>query len=195
MGADGIRFFPISESRSLNPDSYGSTYVTEAYVQRVIEEISGQEANYCRVPKGLWNFQDLYIVSRDGERDLSTLTVSVGPFGGLDECHLQTSEQRYGFYGWAADFTEHAWIKDVQLRVNGQLVHQCIPLYERPDIFAHYGRESGRCSGWRGHVDREILHPEDVLMVKCISNTDLEEVLWMGTFQSLLDSSLFTPAS
>jgi len=191
MGVDGITFVPQSESRSLDTDSYGSTYVTEAYVGRAIAEISGHQAEYFRIPKGLWNFQDLYVVSRKGDRDFLSLNVHLGPCGGLDEC-ISNEKEKYCFRGWAADLGDDAWIKDVQILVNGKRIHRCLPLYERPDIVAHYDNEKARCAGWSARIDQNLFTPPDVVMVKCISNTGLERVIWLGTFDSLVNSRLYS---
>ena len=68
MPAEGILFHPESESRSLDKNQYGATWVTEAFVQKAISDVCGGTNNYWRLPKGLLGHQDLYILLRKRTR-------------------------------------------------------------------------------------------------------------------------------
>ncbi|MBO1350584.1 MAG: class I SAM-dependent methyltransferase [Hormoscilla sp. GUM202] len=59
-----IYFIPQSESQYLDRQEYGTTYVTEEFVSKVIQEVTGGEAKYQRLPKGLCKHQDIYIVNK-----------------------------------------------------------------------------------------------------------------------------------
>ena len=189
IGPCGITFIPESESRSLDKDSYGTTYVTQSYVEKVIEEISQHKASFCCIRKGLWRFQDLYIVSRNPETNFSTLDVNLGPYGYFSCCSLK-EKREYCFEGWAADFGKDTWIKDVQIIVNGRIVQQCIPLYERPHVVKHYRDESGRNSGWSCCLPKESLNPADIIIIKIINSVNFEKVLWFGTWESMLKTKM-----
>jgi hypothetical protein len=140
---------------------------------------------YLRIPKGLWEFQDLYIVSRSPDRDAAKFAVSLGPSGNLDGCRL-TDSGYYLFEGWAADFNQGCRIHEVQILVNGELQHCCQPAYERPDVAAVYADEKGRYCGWSCCSGGGNLNPDDILMIKAISTNDLQKILWLGTLTSVL---------
>ncbi|MDY7022148.1 MAG: class I SAM-dependent methyltransferase, partial [Cyanobacteriota bacterium] len=60
MSSEGIVFSTeSSESRSLDRNEYGTTYVTEGYIQKIIQKVSRNQAQIYRIKKGLTNYQDL----------------------------------------------------------------------------------------------------------------------------------------
>jgi len=61
----GIYFIPQSESRSLDGQEYGTTYVSETFVSKVIQQCG--EVNYQRRPQGLCGHQDLYIIGKGSD--------------------------------------------------------------------------------------------------------------------------------
>jgi 2-polyprenyl-3-methyl-5-hydroxy-6-metoxy-1,4-benzoquinol methylase len=188
MGSGGIVFVPESESRTLDKTSYGTTYVSSAFVDHAIRQLATPAPLYHRIPRGLWSAQDLYVVSRDSDRDFSNLDVSLGPSGNLDGCHL-TDSGHYWFEGWAADFNKGCRIHEVQILVNGELQQRCLPVVERPDVAAAYADEKGRYSGWSCGLQAKHLDPRDVIMVKIVNNKHCEKMLYFGTLQSVLQPS------
>ena len=61
----GILFQEMSESASLDTSDYGSTWVTESYVRAAVARASPeQKVAVHRLPRGLCNFQDLYMAVR-----------------------------------------------------------------------------------------------------------------------------------
>ena len=59
---DGISFKTYSESRVLDAEDYGSTWVTESFVREQIASIDPTFA-CVRLPRALSDWQDLYVVS------------------------------------------------------------------------------------------------------------------------------------
>ena len=62
MPVTGFFFQPHSESGSLDKNQYGSTWVTEDFVRKVIVEITGR-AVYARGRRALYKHQDVYLVA------------------------------------------------------------------------------------------------------------------------------------
>jgi 2-polyprenyl-3-methyl-5-hydroxy-6-metoxy-1,4-benzoquinol methylase len=63
MPNSGFLYCNMSESKSHSFDDYGTTYVTSDFVRKAVKEETGQSVN-LEIPKGLWNYQDVYVVRR-----------------------------------------------------------------------------------------------------------------------------------
>ena len=140
MNAEEILFVAESESRSLDKHVYGTTYVSESYVRNVIKEITGKTL-YYRMKRGLWWFQDVYIISKDARADFEGLNISPGPLGHIDSCFLSDTGDIY-FNGWAAELNQATWITDIQILANGKIVQHCLPSHDRPDIEKAFHRHA-----------------------------------------------------
>ncbi|SFQ18844.1 class I SAM-dependent methyltransferase [Parafilimonas terrae] len=75
-----IVFVPVSEEVNLlSKDGclpgtqYGMTYVSEDYVNAQIQNLKPKPMQYRRFKKGMWELQDLYIISRKFREDLAGL--------------------------------------------------------------------------------------------------------------------------
>ncbi len=185
MGEEGVLFIPESESRSLDMSDYGTTYVTEPFVDKVIREMTGK-SSYYRKKRGLWWFQDIYVVPKNFDQDLERLNLHSGPAGYVDSCVL-TDGNEIRFDGWAADFDKNALVKDIQIIVDGNIVQRCLPSLDRPDIAAAFLDEKGLKSGFSCSIPRSILRPSDIVIVKIANNRNIEHVIRIGTLESILD--------
>jgi SAM-dependent methyltransferase len=184
MEEKGILFIPESESRSLDMSDYGTTYVTESFVGTVIREITG-EPRYYRKKRGLWWFQDVYIIAKNPNTNFRDLDLSPGPPGYVDRCIL-TDENQILFEGWAADFSRDTFVKDIQIIVDGKLLKRCLPTDERPDIAAAFQDEKGLMSGFSCSIPRSIVRPSDIGIVKVTNSRNIEHVIRMGTLESMV---------
>lgn len=184
MGETGFLFIPESESRSLDRSDYGTTYVTESFVRTVIRKITGGTC-YYRKKRGLWWFQDFYIVSKNPNTAFHNLDISCGPPGYVDTC-VMTEGNQILFEGWAADFDSGSTVKDIHILVNGALVSRCMPTYERPDIVAAFQDEKGLISGFSCRVPADKIRSSDIIIVKVINSKGLEHIIRIGTLDSLL---------
>ena len=84
----GYFFAASSESRSLDTAEYGTTYVTEEFALAKIREVAGEGKEIIRVPRGLANRQDLYVVAKNGSSN-GTLTFIYGPDGWIENCVVE----------------------------------------------------------------------------------------------------------
>jgi len=185
MPANGILFSPQSESQSLDKEEYGTTYVTEKFVRKLVEEVSGGKAFVHRLKKGICRFQDLYVVTNQLVRDFSELKFNHQPGGYIDVAAFTSKGSLY-LEGWAADVNLDGRIEEVQVLVNGEVVQRCEPFYDRPDVAAYFGKDAILQSGWNCYLPKKTVTPEDVLIVKAINNYGAEWILETCTVQSLV---------
>jgi len=185
-GARGIVFIADSESLSLDKNIYGTTYVDESFVRGVIDKVTGRP-EYHRTRRGLWSFQDVYVISKDKGVDYSGLDVSQGPAGYLEVCRLAENGNVH-FEGWAADFSKNGGIRDVQVLVNGMSVLKCTPTNERFDVEEAFHDSKGLKSGFSCDLDKNLLQPGDIILVKIVDTDGVEHVLRAGQLESILDT-------
>ncbi|MBE9225157.1 class I SAM-dependent methyltransferase [Phormidium sp. LEGE 05292] len=186
MPESGICFLPQSESRSLNKDEYGSTWVTESFVADAIAKASHGKALYHRIKKGLL-IQDLYLVVNEPKLDFSSLNIGVRPRGFVDVCTYSKHDE-ITLKGWAADTSWTDEIKEIQVLLNGQLVQKCKPCYPRPDVVEFFKDERALMSGWTCsfYLDPATDIFQELLMVKMICGNNVERVLLINFIAATL---------
>jgi SAM-dependent methyltransferase len=183
MAAQGIFFHPQSESSSLDKEQYGATWITQAFMQKVIADVSGRADNYCWLSRGLLGHQDLYILPAREGVDFSTLQIS-GPMGVVEKS-IASKPGELVVTGWAADLVPDASISDVQIWIDGRLAQRCIPYISRPDVAKHFNRPSAEISGWQcfcrwdGSVDK-------LLVVNVYNSFGVDQVIGSGTVADFL---------
>ncbi|ADJ28179.1 class I SAM-dependent methyltransferase [Nitrosococcus watsonii] len=141
-----ILFNPHSENAELNPKIYGTTFVSESFVRHAIHEVGGEDHPYFRIPKGLAQEQDLYVVAKSSVVDLPGLQAfRYGPWGWVDERRISESGELY-LRGWAASLDDGA-LPAVEIKVNGTL-HQCPTGLQRKDVRQVFGDDRLEFAGW-----------------------------------------------
>lgn len=143
---DGFLFRAISESKSLDLSEYGGTWVTPQFVSEAVADL-GADLSVHRIPRGICNFQDLYIVVAEPAVDFSGLEVRADPFCYLERCFL-TEDGRIEIGGWVCSGSRGRRVTEVQLEADGDLVDRCRDLGSRPDVAASLGRQECERSGW-----------------------------------------------
>jgi hypothetical protein len=172
MDATGVRFFPWSESGSLDPAIYGMTYVTEAFVADAIARIAPDRPPAWRVfHKGLYENQALYVVGGT-DRDLSRLTVASPPMGGFERATLLT-DGSVEFSGWAIERTPGASL-DLLVHVDGEPVLGATPTGDRPDIQAAFPASPTPPFGWSFRLSRAQAGEGKPIRLTMRSTTGLE---------------------
>jgi SAM-dependent methyltransferase len=121
--ASGIAFSPTSESGSLSTQEYGTAWVSEEYVRSAVKATLGDCAVH-RIPGGLANIQDLYVVIADadlGATAASTafagLRVQPGLAGFVEHCS-RFAQRRLHLSGWVTGPS----LQEVRVRIDGDLV-------------------------------------------------------------------------
>lgn len=144
----GIRFTPDSENADLDTCSYGTTYVGEPFVARAIGDSLGQPGHaYARLPRGLANEQDLYVVPADPAADLAGLSsFRRGAWGWVDDLELGT-DGRLDMHGWAASLDDGP-LDEVLIELDGR-AHRCPTGEPREDVARVLHDARLFHSGWR----------------------------------------------
>jgi 2-polyprenyl-3-methyl-5-hydroxy-6-metoxy-1,4-benzoquinol methylase len=147
MSSDGFRFVPESESRSLDLQEYGATYVTEQYVAGEIERALGAQYSYKRLPLALCGSHDVYLVSKDPYEDFSTFLFVNPPVGYVDWFSL-SKQGLFRIGGWAAEHDPNHHVQSITVSIDGGLIASFKPTFERGDVAKALGSEHAKLSGW-----------------------------------------------
>lgn len=171
----GLLFIPDSESQSLDKQEYGTTWVTEEYVRRILDQISDGNAEITRIPKGLNRYQDLYAVSDRSLVSPNPLVFYHYPEGQIDYCYIQPDGE-VRLSGWAVDFNPGVTV-EVQLWSDSRLIGVYPCSEERPDVVAHYQKPDFLLSGWSCVLSRDQISPQDILIIKIVSSKGLQAII------------------
>jgi SAM-dependent methyltransferase len=182
MGANGFYFEELSEIEELDRGQYGSTWVTEPFVSRTLVGIDST-LRWRRFARGLWSYQDLYLVSR--ARWDAPPELALEPHGRLEELAPPSSTGRPAeLAGWAADH-DGSPVERVTVAVNGVVVAEGDAGGRRDDVAEFLGVAEARV-GWRLAVagpGGRALEPEDIVLVKAQSRSGCEFVIHVGTVE------------
>lgn len=152
MPYDGFHFITDSENAELDSSTYGTAWVSEAFVRSTVREVAGSDHACFRIRRGLANEQDLYVVSRRGARDLDRLAAfRKGAWGWVDECRVSSGGELY-LRGWAASLDDGA-IDFVTVTLDGQS-HRCPTGLESDDVRRVLNDDRLGWSDWefKGHL-------------------------------------------
>jgi hypothetical protein len=191
----GLLFEPVSESHSLGAEDYGSTWVSERYVRAVVDRRCPGADGCFRIERGLWHFQDLFVVTRPAasEEEGSKIApvaprVGLPPEGYLDTC-IRLERNRIQVAGWAIDRQHPATCPVVRVFLNGVEVASCRAEQERSDLAEVLGEEFRR-SGWVAEIealaevgDRGCFEPHDVVLVEAESASGRRTVLHLSELE------------
>jgi SAM-dependent methyltransferase len=129
----GIHFLAESESSTLDPQEYGLSYVTEAFVREQIKTATGSPA-YSMTRRGFWQHQDFYLVAKDDECEVAKFRYDRGMVARISEIKLDESGELV-VSGWAKE-THQAQNEGVAVRVylDDQKVGETTTFESRPDV-------------------------------------------------------------
>ena len=190
----GLLFHPSSESRTLDHAEYGSTWVTEGYVADLLRKLA-PEVRGVRLPRGLCNYQDLWVVARGGV-DPGEVPLDSGPQGALELCSLEDATLRLA--GWALDRSHGMDASSIEVMIDGQVVGESGSLYPRPDLLENLGDvglpardeplDSYLAAGWEVQVPIERMRRGSTLLTVVAHSTGGMAV---PIFAGALESALF----
>jgi SAM-dependent methyltransferase len=184
----GLLFQEVSESGSLDPRDYGSTWVTEGFVRGAVAQVArsiGQSASVHRLERGLCDYQDLYVVVLEPEVDFSSLGFAAEPQLSLEHCELAAPD-RLEMSGWTAARSGRPVAVEVLL--DGQLLASFPVGCPRPDVAALLGGERFLSSGWGGScpLPSGTSRAAAVLLVRVRDGNGKSHLLRAATLESLL---------
>jgi SAM-dependent methyltransferase len=191
-GAAEFTFRPESESGSLAKSEYGSTWVSEGYVRariaRIAEIARGEEVAVHRIPRGLANYQDLYVVTKGNSADPAALAALRGGAEGYIESCTLSAARRLTLRGWVADRFTRQPVQEVRAFLDGRPVPPSHPLWERPEIAQVFPGDVATGQGFQVDVDLPPGRPtrEVALRLVAIGADGFEAVLYAGTAEAAL---------
>jgi SAM-dependent methyltransferase len=176
---EGIRFESQSESRVLDVEEYGTTFVTEEYVRGQVSGI-GESWACVRLPRALSDWQDVYVISPAPIAEVRPRRV---PKGFLEEPHMLAEGIR--IWGWAT--TVDAPPDRVEIRIEDEVVASTREFTPRADVGTWFGVESAARSGWECIVPYAAIRSfrYQVVTVSAFSSDGNERILFLGTIDSL----------
>ena len=142
----GIHFVAQSESRLLDTELYGSTWVSEAFVRSALADLA-PGASAALFPRGLANFQDLWVVVDAPEADFSTLDLKAPLEGFVESCRFEPPRLRLA--AWAADRTTGEPPVEAQLFADGRQIAATRDLTPRPEVRELFPTENVAAVGFR----------------------------------------------
>ncbi|HEV8630920.1 MAG TPA: class I SAM-dependent methyltransferase [Thermoanaerobaculia bacterium] len=145
-GEDGFAFTPVSEIPELGGDSYGTSWVDEAFVCAAVRAAGGGDCR--RLPRALWSFQDLYLVGTD---ELPEPPLFHEPIAYLEGSFRRGDRRSLVLHGWAHD-PNGAGVQAIEARLEGELVATVEPTDPRPDVKPFLGASTDAAVGWEVSV-------------------------------------------
>jgi SAM-dependent methyltransferase len=147
----GLLFEPVSESATLDKGQYGSSWVSEDFVRRTLADLAPR-ASVHRVPRGLVNFQDLWVVIDEPGVDFSGLGLRAGPEVFLDHCSFAPPD-RLRLSGWVADRVLRRPVQEVQALVGDAVVGRTRAFSAREDAAHLYPGSPLIPQGWQLEIE------------------------------------------
>ncbi|MGF1492044.1 MAG: methyltransferase [Microcoleaceae cyanobacterium] len=186
MSPTGILFSSAtSESESLDKQEYGTTFVTEAFVRRVLAEIN-PDLSIHRLPRGMCHYQDFYIVSPGQFNPVESLKFQHHPEGYLDDCNI-TPTGEIQLRGLAVDFNPGGSIQMVQVWSGDRLITEIQTSQPRPDLLEHFQQPNLPLNtGWVGSIAPEQLSPQAMILLKAVNRAGLASIFEVFPVKQLM---------
>ena len=175
---EGINFAARSESRVLDVNEYGSTWVTESYVRDQVAAIDPAFA-CVRLPRALSEWQDLYVISPAPIVDPKPRR---SPKGFIEQCVVTLEGIR--FTGWATVVDEPP--DRVQVRVDDDVAAATREFHLRDDVRRSFGTDGSAQSGWDLVVPHDAVRSfrYQIVTLSVFSRDGVERILFHGTIDS-----------
>ncbi|MBV8520277.1 MAG: class I SAM-dependent methyltransferase [Acidobacteria bacterium] len=176
--ADGIAFASYSESRVLDANDYGSTWVTESFVREQVRGI-GAEWACVRLPRALSDWQDVYVVSPSAIEHPQPRRV---PKGFIERAEVE--KDGIHFDGWATAGDEAP--ERVDVCVDDEVVASVRTFHARADVAQWLGNETASHSGWSCVVPHTAVRSFrfQTATVSAYSRAGVERILFHGTLDA-----------
>ena len=175
----GIKFESRSESRVLDVNDYGSTWVTESYVREQVAAIDPRFA-CLRMRRALAEWQDVYAISPSPIPDPQPRRV---PKGFVDR--LEATAEGIRLEGWATAVHERA--DRVEVRLDDRVVATTREFAPRPDVAAFVGTGTATDSGFGLVIPHAAVRSfrYEVVTISAYTSAGEERILFLGTLDSL----------
>ena len=181
MDSSGFAFSGNSESGSLSPEEYGSTYVSGSWVSRLAKQIG--IANIQLLGRELRGFQDIYVVTKEYGPPLVNLSRSRYPTGNIDSV-VATEDGCLSMSGWAMESGSLHPAKEICIYANDKFLGKATYGMPRPDVQEYFGGVDWLHYGWNFKVNRSALREGeseniDLIVIKASIETERGEIAYM----------------
>lgn len=181
----GTRFDACSEIAELSLDHYGTSWVEEPFVRDAVREATG--ADCLRVPRGLWSFQDVYVVCRGEAPPFAPRWSRATGF--VERAERSAEGDLLRVDGWLhdPDGTEDggaAGAARVEVRLDGELLAELPADGPRDDVAAFLGAPGVTAAGWSGEIARAGGFAGESILTICGRSAGRETLLHLGTLES-----------
>jgi SAM-dependent methyltransferase len=191
----GLFFHGSSESHSHDLAEYGSTWVSEAFVERLVSEID--DSSHYWSPRALVSYQDLVVVVPtsgrctkevgspvDGANPFDGFSFDSGPRAAIERVNSEKPGQLI-LEGWAtyAGQSPRHRVEQIEVVVDGETVGGCSSFGQRHDLVEILGSEEALESAWscRCQVPVPLSKSRATLIVKAHSSSGRSTVLWCSS--------------
>ena len=131
-------FVPASESRSLDTEIYGSTFVSRGFLAGIVGEQLTDRKILVTLPQTLNEHQDVYVLGPASEPEVTFEAVELTlPLVYLDG--LLEEDGQAHFWGWSVSTYDNTPAARIRVYVHDDLVWEGGPSVERPDLAKRYG--------------------------------------------------------
>jgi SAM-dependent methyltransferase len=183
MPREGLVFEPSSESRTLDGADYGSTWVTPSYVASMIERFGRYQAR--REPRGLCDYQDLWLVTHRESSLLRDLAYDGGVAGHIERADLALGA--LDLRGWAIHRGAFG-VESISVLLGGEEVGRCTRFERREDLARALGDQRFADAAW--HCECRLPAPlrrsAEVVLVVARSTGGASNLLFAGSLEQLL---------
>jgi SAM-dependent methyltransferase len=179
---DGFAYFPESESRVLEGDRYGTTYVAEETFRAILRDEGldgcrsppsippGGRCSVARIPAGLCAHQDLYLIAKGDDADFASLDLTRYPQGELDVFEIRGEEVELG--GWVRDVDPDGGVREMCVHVNDRVV----------STFAPSSGDASR-GRWTTRIRLDEVALDDVVVIAAVNGRGAVNVVAIGTLR------------
>ena len=181
----GFCFESVSESHELDLGTYGTTWTSSEFVRSRIEATCPSATVCGFVERGLWHFQDIWVLEKPSGDDRAPARGS-GPLqldlpaeGYLDTCVIQTPTTLQ-VAGWAIDRQKPAHDVEIEVSLAGEVIATVRASRLRPDLGEALG-ELFDHAGWVADYEAsQRLDPDALLLVVSRSSSGRESVVHLS---------------
>ncbi len=167
----GIVFRGESETRRIDPEDYGTSWVLPEFVREAAARASGGEGLLHFEPFGLCGHQDLYLLSSPPALPEAVPAIPRVPRGELDALEIRGRESLI-----AGGFVESGSEAEVLFLVRNEIRQICPAL------------SGGARSRWRFEIASRDIAPDDLLRIEARTRAGVSRILAMGTLRPFLST-------
>ncbi|MEM1206423.1 MAG: class I SAM-dependent methyltransferase [Acidobacteriota bacterium] len=188
MPEAGFHFERMSESKVLDLEDYGTSWVTPDYVEALLKRLGGGDLAVRHLPRALWHLQDLWWVIRDpavqASLDRDAAAFDPGPAGYLESLDLTPDRSTLTLSGWAVGRPEPFAPAALEIAVGDRPAVRHRPDMPRDVLLG--GCAVPAASGFEVRLDAgDVPFGEDeILRVEAVGPNGARHVLHLGGLEA-----------